>query len=77
MEFLGYGDQYLSARAVKLGKFPNPVTNFPRLKQMTVSEEDVFLCAYPKAEVRFSKMFFSGTHWTWEIMSMLQAVRTA
>ncbi|XP_078334582.1 sulfotransferase 1C2-like isoform X2 [Crassostrea virginica] len=61
MEFLGYGDQYLSARAVKLGKFPNPVTNFPRLQQMTVSEEDVFLCAYPKA----------GTHWTWEIMSML------
>ena len=49
MEFLGYGDQYLSARAVKLGKFPNPVTNFPRLKQMTVNEEDVFLCAYPKA----------------------------
>ncbi|XP_061171732.1 sulfotransferase 1B1-like [Saccostrea echinata] len=61
MEFLEHGGQYISAKGVIMGKFPNPKTNFPRLKEMNIRSDDFFLCAYPKA----------GTHWTWEIMSMI------
>ncbi|XP_055997942.1 uncharacterized protein LOC125647317 [Ostrea edulis] len=61
MELLETGGQYLSARGVIAGKFPNPKTNFPRLKAMDIKSDDIFLCAYPKA----------GTHWTWEIISMI------
>ncbi|XP_052707823.1 sulfotransferase 6B1-like [Crassostrea angulata] len=61
IELLGSGGQYLSASSVRSGRYPNPVTNIPRLRKMNVNEDDIFLCAYPKA----------GTHWTWEIMTML------
>ncbi|XP_055997943.1 uncharacterized protein LOC125647318 [Ostrea edulis] len=61
MELLESGGQYLSARGVIAGKFPNPKTNFPRMKAMNVRSDDIFVCAYPKA----------GTHWTWEIISMI------
>uniref|UniRef100_A0A8W8NP77 Sulfotransferase domain-containing protein n=1 Tax=Magallana gigas TaxID=29159 RepID=A0A8W8NP77_MAGGI len=61
IELLGSGGQYLSASNVRSGRYPNPVTNIPRLRKMNVNEDDIFLCAYPKA----------GTHWTWEIMTML------
>ncbi|XP_061172447.1 sulfotransferase 1E1-like [Saccostrea echinata] len=61
MEFLEHGGQCLSARGVIMGKYPNPKTNFPRLKEMNIRSDDFFLCAYAKA----------GTHWTWEIMSMI------
>lgn len=49
MELLGSGGQYLSASSVRSGRYPNPVTNIPRLRKMNVNEDDIFLCAYPKA----------------------------
>lgn len=49
MELPGSGGQYLSASSVKSGRYPNPVTNIPRLKKINVNEDDIFLCAYPKA----------------------------
>ncbi|XP_061172459.1 sulfotransferase 1C2-like [Saccostrea echinata] len=61
MELIESGGQCLNATRVLKGNYPNPKTNFPKLKEMNVSSDDFFLCAYPKA----------GTHWTWEIMSML------
>ncbi|XP_067670562.1 sulfotransferase 1C2-like [Haliotis asinina] len=35
------------------------------MKSRTVRDDDIFLCTYPK----------SGTHWTWEILSMVVAGR--
>jgi hypothetical protein len=49
IELLESGEEYLSARAVIAGRYPNPKTNFPRLKAMDVKSDDIFLYAYPKA----------------------------
>jgi hypothetical protein len=49
IEVLESGGQYLSARNVIAGRYPNPKTNFPRLKAMDVKSDDIFLFAYPKA----------------------------
>ena len=49
IELLESGGQYLSASSVRSGRYPNPVTNIPRLRKMNVNEDDIFLCAYPKA----------------------------
>lgn len=48
IELLGSGGQYLSASSVRSGRYPNPVTNIPRLRKMNVNEDDIFLCAYLK-----------------------------
>uniref|UniRef100_A0A8W8NGZ2 Uncharacterized protein n=1 Tax=Magallana gigas TaxID=29159 RepID=A0A8W8NGZ2_MAGGI len=45
IELLGSGGQYLSASSVRSGRYPNPVTNIPRLRKMNVNEDDIFLCA--------------------------------
>lgn len=54
------GDNW-SLEFPKFGIAPDPRINFPKIKNMDVRNDDVFICAYPKA----------GTHWVWEISKML------
>ncbi|KAK6192554.1 hypothetical protein SNE40_004003 [Patella caerulea] len=37
-----------------------------KLREMTIRDDDVIICAYPKA----------GTHWIWEVVQMLRAHKT-
>ncbi|KAJ8299431.1 hypothetical protein KUTeg_023491 [Tegillarca granosa] len=46
----------------KLGTIPDIRTNYPNIKKMNIRDDDVLICAYPKA----------GTHWVWEITKMLR-----
>ncbi|XP_046561658.1 sulfotransferase 1B1-like [Haliotis rubra] len=48
-------------RPIYKGK--NPIEEFKRLKDCTMEEDDVIICAYPKC----------GTHWLWEITEMLKS----
>ncbi|VDI01528.1 Hypothetical predicted protein [Mytilus galloprovincialis] len=58
IEYDGY---YLSKKAIEKGRIPDPRSNIPNIIKMEIRPDDVFLVAYPKA----------GTHWTWEVTSML------
>ncbi|XP_055957181.1 sulfotransferase 1B1-like [Patella vulgata] len=40
--------------------------HFRKLKEMTIRDDDVIICAYPKA----------GTHWIWEVSQMLKGQTT-
>ncbi|KAK6181397.1 hypothetical protein SNE40_009254 [Patella caerulea] len=40
--------------------------HFRKLREMTIRDDDVIVCAYPKA----------GTHWIWEVIQMLRGQTT-
>ncbi|XP_050404878.1 sulfotransferase 1B1 [Patella vulgata] len=40
--------------------------HFTKLREMTIRDDDVIVCAYPKA----------GTHWIWEVIQMLRGQTT-
>lgn len=46
----------------KMGTIPDIRINYPKIRKMTIRDDDVLICAYPKA----------GTHWIWEITKMLR-----
>nr|KAG5694304.1 hypothetical protein BaRGS_032022 [Batillaria attramentaria] len=47
----------------RFGRVKSMAQQVQDLRHMDVRDDDVFLCAFPKA----------GTHWVWEVMSMLKA----
>ena len=46
-----YGNEYFPIRPAKLGRTVDPRIHAPAIQDMTVREDDVFLCAYFKAGI--------------------------
>ncbi|KAK3103991.1 hypothetical protein FSP39_023468, partial [Pinctada imbricata] len=57
-----YGGHFFNAKGIANGRIPDPKVMFPRLRDMPLRDDDLFLLAYPKA----------GTHWLSEILYMLR-----
>ncbi|XP_046559929.1 sulfotransferase 1B1-like [Haliotis rubra] len=58
-----YEGIYWSLWPRQISKGKDPIEEFKRLKDCTMEEDDIIICAYPKC----------GTHWLWEIIEMLKS----
>ncbi|KAJ8298934.1 hypothetical protein KUTeg_022994 [Tegillarca granosa] len=61
VDFIQAGDMHFPTNWSTGGISPDPRVNVHRIKRMKAREDDILICAFPKA----------GTHWTWEITHML------
>ncbi|XP_048257065.1 sulfotransferase 1B1-like isoform X3 [Haliotis rufescens] len=58
-----YEGIYWSLWPHQISKGKSPVEEFKRLKECTMEEDDIIICAYAKC----------GTHWLWEVSEMLKS----